>query len=330
MGGGFNTSKQASNNSSSSYGTAGSQGTSGLSPGEIAAAYRNYLPSTLTSLGNANAQQLGTGGAGANAATAGSALQRQLNPEYYGAIGSAGRGAAAGVDAGARAMNAVNLNGLSPGEYNAVERGTNQYNTGTGNSGLANPTNAISNAMNFGGAFNNKVGVLGNAIGANSGAVNAASGVGAAASPNTSGFNAANTALGSTGFGASYINPISSVSQQSSNASNSSQGNGWSSGNSFGMTGPSCCFIFLESYHGKIPDSVRRVRDKYYRATPVIAKGYKRMAKWLVPLMQRSNTIRWLVWNTMVKPATRHCENVRECRNISRFWLRTWALYGRI
>jgi len=339
MGAGYNQSNSNAQNVSFNKNEShfGSTGSTGLSPAQILAAYQNYLPATLTAIGQGNLQQLLPGGAGTAATAAGSALQRSQNPEYYSAIGSGTSGAAQGNDAAARMLNAINLTGLSPGEYNATERGVNQYNTGTGNAGLVNPMNTISNAMNFGGAFNNKIGIMGNALGANASNIGAAANIAGAASPNTSGFNPIAMALGGLGFGANYINPITSVSKQSS----SGGGSGWgiSMGNQVGSSqgasasggdGSMCCFIFMESYHGKMPTCIRKIRDKYYRQHPRIANGYKRMAKWLVPLMQRSKIIRSIVWYSMVNPATKYAMSLH-CgynKRISHFWLRTWAVIG--
>ena len=120
-------------------------------------------------------------GPGGQAAAAAQQMNQALNPAYYGAINAASQGANS-------AIGAINLGGLSPGEAAATERSLNQSNLGTGNLGLLNPTNTISNALNFGGAFNNKIGLMNNATNAASNVANAASGNG--------GFNAVNVALG--------------------------------------------------------------------------------------------------------------------------------------
>lgn len=96
---------------------------------------------------------------------------QNVNPNYTTAQTAASKGAA-------NAVGAINLNGLSPGESNAVERSLNQTNTATGNMGLINPTNTISNAINFGGAFNSKIGLMNNATNAASGAANSATSMG--------------------------------------------------------------------------------------------------------------------------------------------------------
>jgi hypothetical protein len=137
-------------------------------------------------------------GAGGQAAQSAADLLQKTNPAYANTITSA-------ADAAQNLVKSYNLNGLSPGEANAVERSTNQSNTATGNLGLSNPTNVISNAMNFGDAFNAKRAAMNTAIGtATSTAGQAASAFNplsvATAQPSTSGltqFQQSNT--GSTG-----------------------------------------------------------------------------------------------------------------------------------
>lgn len=136
-------------------------------------------------------------GAGGDAAKSASDLLAQTNPAYAKTIGSASTAAQ-------NLVNSYNLNGLSPGETNAVERSTNQSNTATGNLGLSNPTNVVSNAMNFGDAFNAKRSALNTAIGtANQTAGTASAGfnpIGVATSqPSTSGL----TQFQQSGTGAS-------------------------------------------------------------------------------------------------------------------------------
>lgn len=102
-----------------------------------------------------NVQQIK--GAGGDAARAATDLARETNPNFYKVMDEASNKAK-------EALGAINLNGLSPGEAAAVERSLNQTNTATGNLGLINPTNTITNALNFGGAFNSKIDKLNNVI----------------------------------------------------------------------------------------------------------------------------------------------------------------------
>jgi len=148
----------------------------------------------------AGSQTIGSeiAGAGGQAAQNAADLLAKTNPAYAKTIG----------DSAAQSqnlMNSYNLNGLSPGETNAIERSTNQTNSATGNLGLSNPTNVVNNAMNFGEAFNAKRAALNTAIGtANQTAGVASSGfnpIGVATSqPGTSGLTQFSpTSTGSTG-----------------------------------------------------------------------------------------------------------------------------------
>jgi len=65
-----------------------------------------------------------------------------------------------------------------------------------------------------------------------------------------------------------------------------------------------CCFIFMEAYNGDMPYWVRECRDEFAPENTARREGYIKMAKWLVPLMQRSKTVRMLVNLLMIKPLT--------------------------
>ena len=64
--------------------------------------------------------------------------------------------------------------------------------------------------------------------------------------------------------------------------------------------GLSCCFIFLQALNGQLPDYVRAGREKYN--TQNRRNGYVWMARWLVPMMQRSGLVTSLVNSFMIKP----------------------------
>lgn len=149
-------------------------------------------------------------GSGADASANARALLERDNPEYSKTISASSKAAQ-------DLIGSYNLNGLSPGEAASVERSTNQTNSGTGNLGLANPTNVVSNAMNFGQAFNDKRAALNTAIGTgNSTASTASSGFNpigvATGQPTTSGltqFQQSNTgsagASGALQFGSGLL-----------------------------------------------------------------------------------------------------------------------------
>ncbi len=294
-------------------------------------------------------------GAGGQAARTGQALNRELNPDYFRATEAASRGSA-------DAVNAINLNGLSPGEAAAVERSGNKQFGASGNLGVMNNTNAITNAMNFGGAFNGKLGLMNNATNAAATAANAAS--------SNAGYNAMGTALGTgqVNSGTSFTSPQIGQTQSptatnvpantllgaqgqiadtwqgnqaKANYANSLQGWAASFGGSnvFGGQGGqgagNCCFIFLEIHNGVLPWYVRMERDKWYKKAPKVADGYKRMAKWLVPVMRSNWLTRIIVNFTMVKPLTYyggwlHKQNKLGflCYPAKSLWFITWRIYG--
>ena len=66
------------------------------------------------------------------------------------------------------------------------------------------------------------------------------------------------------------------------------------------QAGVSCCFIFLEALNGKLPWFVEIARFDFL--TPARRLGYKWMARWLVPLMQRFSLVKHAVNKLMVRP----------------------------
>ncbi len=72
----------------------------------------------------------------------------------------------------------------------------------------------------------------------------------------------------------------------------SQAGSGWTQGK--------CCFIFIEGE--RLTDNVRNLRDKMFPKGGVIEKGYRRMARWLVPRMARNWFIKEIVRATMLNP----------------------------
>jgi len=233
------------NSSNTSSGSSSSTSTPQMTPGQLLSLYQSALPSMLSTASKATAN---TPGAPAMAA--------------------ANQGAVAGV-------NAINMNGLSPGEANAVERSTNQGNLATGNLGNSNATNAIGNAMNFGGAFNSKIPLL-------NASTNTATGVANA------GTNILGTSLGA-------FTPLASNASAPISKSNSIFGStGSSVSNSLGVndaqnqsSGAGCFLTTACCQHKGLPDDceelniLRKFRDEYvdkylveeyYKIAPSIVK----------------------------------------------------------
>ncbi len=103
--------------------------------------------------------------------------------------------------------------------------------------------------------------------------------------------------------------------------------------------GISCCFIFIQG-EGKLTQTVRWVRDNLIvsmRGGSRVAKGYKRMAKWLVPLMQRNILIQSLVKLFMTSPMSKFANWITTNHKgggfifypLSCFWITVWYKLGR-
>jgi len=99
---------------------------------------------------------------------------------------------------------------------------------------------------------------------------------------------------------------------------------------------PDCCWTFREfkeKFPNGIPWYVRASRDAHY--TPMRRAGYRRMSKYLVPLMQKSRVVRSLVDFVLVDPMTRHAAWLARLNNygwvftpLQKAWLGTFSLLG--
>ena len=117
--------------------------------------------------------------------------------------------------------------------------------------------------------------------------------------------------------------------------SNNLSGQGSQSSTAMGVSG-GCCWIFLESYYGQMPSSVRLFRDIWAPEESTMRKGYRRMASYLVPLMRTSKVVRRLVWYGMVSPMTKYGERYFKLENkgimntlVTKGWFKIWNILGR-
>jgi len=223
--GGYNQSGSSSNSNSSPQ----------LTPQQLLSLYGTALPQIANTSGASIAPlstSLATGAAAANPILSGSTLSQLsgMAPSYAGAGANVGNvndllssgilnsggsvlsSAATGLlgqtnpaqqaanSQATNLVNSINLGGLTGGEQEAVERSLNQSLNGTGNLGLNNATNAVSNAMNFGNALQTKRAALGSALGV-------ATGVSGQQNSNFNPVNAALSNPSNTNFGLSQFNP---------------------------------------------------------------------------------------------------------------------------
>jgi len=115
------------------------------------------------------------------------------------------------------------------------------------------------------------------------------------------------------------------------------KGNQNTSGSAWNL-GLDCCFIFMEALNGQLPWYVRRGRDVL--RTDQQALGYRKMSKWLIPLMQRSSLVMKTVNLVMVKPFLCYGKwffNVEGrrplagplCKPICEVWFKVWNFLGK-
>jgi hypothetical protein len=313
-------------------------GLQGILPAMAAA---GITPQMISQLGGAGIQTGIMQGQGVPQAQAYNAAWQAANPTAAALMGPT-------ATQTANLLNSINLQGLTPAERAEVERSLGQSQTATGNLGLDNATNAVQNAMQFGSALQAKRTALGQALGTAQGIIqgtntgynpmsvmaNAGQGnIGTQAfTPVTqSGNQAWNMAPGALG-NLTGLTQTAMGQQYSAAMRSSPMGIGESIS---GQVGSVCCFIFLEALNGELPWWVRELRDRYYEEFPRIAAGYRRMARWLVPLMRRSTWIHDLVNRWMVTPIVQYggylmCvdgydihKNKRKYRD---FWFTVWRI----
>ena len=119
--------------------------------------------------------------------------------------------------------------------------------------------------------------------------------------------------------------------KQTDNFSGRGNQSGW-------QAGLTCCFIFLEALNGKLPWYVEIARFELY--TPMRRAGYKWMASWLVPQMQRRTWVRDAVNAVIIRPFLRYGAwryKDKSAKNMSailapycKTWLALWGTIGRI
>lgn len=100
------------------------------------------------------------------------------------------------------------------------------------------------------------------------------------------------------------------------------------------MPNVSCCFIFLAAHGGELPWWVRYLRNVL--ADDETRRGYIRMSRWLVPILQRSAFARVITQAAMTYPITEYGAAMVGVRPegivfapIKRFWFAVWKHLGK-
>jgi hypothetical protein len=277
-------------------------------------------------------------GSGGQSVRAADALSRSIDPEYY-----ASRTATA--DKLGALLGGMDPNSLTGSELENVARGIARTNPNA--VGVPSNTSAIRNALTFGNALTQKRNSVSQAIAAASQVLpQFRSGVDV--------FGQATGRAGTSAFGGGFNTNASSVGnaqQGGQNAFNQTTGlqqlraqlqsqarDSLDRANETIGSLPSCCFIFLECYNGKLPEYVRIMRDFHYNEEPALATGYKKMAKWLVPIMRKVKFVAKAVNTLMVKPISRmglyHTNQTKGYSLFDKlahsFWFNVWRQYAKI
>ena len=268
-----------------------------------------------------------------------SEADRLTNPEFYAQRETANKGFQ-------NLIGGMDPNKLTGSELANVERGVNRLNARTGNLNVGDSTTTASNALQFDDRLQSKRAAFGQALNLFPG-ISAASrspinafqvGTGKTATqsnPGSGNFNASagninQTAQGLTGTMFGTGQSIEGFRQQQ--PSTVQQINeGWG-----GVVGPVCgCYIFREHYgFPDVPEYIRWCRDFYYHRDPRIKSGYKRMANWVVPLMQKYILVRLAMTYGCIFPLaaygkylTGYCKWGKLFKP-AKIWLKFWSLYA--
>jgi hypothetical protein len=279
-------------------------------------------------------------GAGGKSVVAANDVNKAINPEYYAAR-------AGSADKLGQLLSGIDPNRLTGAESENVARGLAR--TGYKSGELNTPSNqgAINAAQTYGSALNEKRNTVSNAINTATQALpsfnmgndvfnQGTGGARSAVQGFTSGPGYAGTSpQASADLGKSALDVSSGLQAQRMGLKAQQRDYADRSAQFVGST--ICCFIFMEAYGNKLPDYVRVCRDYWYNKYPELSIGYKKMAKWLVPLMKRFKIVRYLVNVSMIKPISRVGKwLVKDTEVVSKsdiiihgLWFKFWRTYAK-
>lgn len=267
-------------------------------------------------------------GGGGQAVQGAAWLERLASPEWAKSMQD--------TNAGYQSLiGGMDPNKLSGSEMANVERGVNRLNSRTGNLNSGDSTTTTANAMQFGGALDQKRQNFGQAL-------NLFPGISQASKSGVDSYNVGTGKASGPNIGTQMFNPnigtqnIDTAQKQFFGASGVQQQALAQQPSTFEKGfGSICCFIMIEYYgHDKIPESVRMCRDYFYKKQPKTVRGYKKMASWLVPAMQKSKFVRSLVKYSMVIPLTQYSKYLtgeskwKVVFKPFKLWLNFWNFYG--
>jgi len=217
-------------------------------------------------------------------------------------------------------IGGMDPNKLSGAELANTERGINRLNARTGNLNTADATSTTANAMQFGGALDAKRQNFGQAL-------NLFPGISSSVRSQNDPYSiatgrGAQSRVTNQGQGAMTYNPgtmsqmtsglqgtISGIQAQNYDINSQRRNAGdifdraMNTGANVYRSATSCCFIMLAASESfQLPKHILWCRDFYYTKYPDVAIGYKKMSKWLVPLMQESFLLRKFIKYSLFYP----------------------------
>ena len=272
-------------------------------------------------------------------------LQQQVDPEFYSTRALAG-------SKFSDLLSSYDPNGISGGDMAQVERGLNRQNAALGTGDTPTSTGNISNAFAYGDKLQQNKSNLGAALSQVPAFLNASKSgtdvlqqaVGRSSSANPGqgqfmGYQQPNVGSATNNMAAGMMNSATSMQQaglafDANTYTNQSQ--------QISQLMPSiipCCFIFMQAYNGTLPWFIRHNRDMHYKYDINRGKGYKWMAKWLVPLIEKSEFVSNLVNEVMIIPLSKYGgwltfeegynHEDKSYRSYFDFWMNLWSFIGR-
>ncbi len=243
-------------------------------------------------------------------------------------------------------LGGMDPNKLSGSEMANVERGVNRVAARTGNLNTGDATSTTSAAMQFGGALDAKKQNFAQAL-------NLFPGMATASKSNMDSFNigTGKTAAQNVGL-QQYGGPQTKFDTQGTDLLGGMRGTSDARYNQLAgrktqseaysdISGSSCygCYIFKEVFgYPDAPYYIRMCRDFFYKQDQKIAKGYRRMSYWLVPMMQQSRIVRYLATWTSIMPLNYYGQYLTGQKNsnwkkvfkpVAKFWLKVWSITGK-
>lgn len=256
------------------------------------------------------------------------ALDKSTNPEFYASREAAGKGF---LDL----ISGQDPNKLSGAEMAQTERNVNRLNARTGNLNTGDATTTVANASLFGDELGKKRDRFGQALalfpGISAGSRSPIDTFGIASGKQSTP-NFGNQQYQTQNGQSATSGMLDRIAGTQQNQQNILAGRRNIQDYSEGAVGSVCCFIMIAANDEfELPYWIRKCRDYFYKQEPQVAVGYKKMAKWLVPLMNRSSLLRKFIKFSMYYPLSYYGKYlVGEskygfvCKPIKSFWFNIW------